>query len=262
MKALAFLLLTTALAGCASNGYRQFYQAHATAPAASAAVLLAGADRPRLQRVAADQYADTVQKYRSQGYALLGTAAFNGREEKPERALAQAKEIGATRVVLSSRYTGTRTDVMSVPMLTSDVAYTQGVATVNGRAVPYSGSHSVHGTVIVPMAVQVQLYDHVAAFLAKLREVPKSGLALAGLTAAQRKAYERNSGAVVEVVYEDSPAFRADVLEGDLVTAVDGRAVRTPEEAQAALAAAQQRGGNARLQILRDGRARELSLAF
>lgn len=262
MKTFAVLVLALALGGCATSGYRQFYQPVTPPPPAAAADYLDAGEAPQVIRTTPEAFATTVQQYRSRGYALLGTSFFNGRRERPGQAADQARELKATVVVLATRYTDTEIAVVPTPVLTSDIVYGSGIARIDGRPAPFRGSFTTFGTLSVPVTTQVRLYDHQAAYLVKLNRLPASGLVLTGLTPALRKAYERNTGAVVEVVLEDSPAFLADVLEGDLLTAVDGQAVRSPEAARAALEAAGQRGGAVVLQVLRDKQPRTLTLTL
>lgn len=258
MKLPVLLLLAASLGGCAASGYRQHYEPHQPPPAD--ARYLGENEAPLVVRVAPDAYADTVQRYRSRGHAVLGSATFSGRAEPRRAALAQARRVRATVVVLTSRYSGTATEIVPLHVPGTDLVPVHGVATIEGRRVPVRSYQAIYTTHVVPMATQVHLYDHVAAFLVRREAVPPAGLELTALTPPLRRLHERNSGAVVDVVHEDSPAFRADVLEGDLIVAVDGEPVASVAAAEAALAAAARRGGPLTLRLIREKAVRELTL--
>ena len=59
----------------------------------------------------------------------------------------------------------------------------------------------------------------------------KYGVSLADLTPKQRSEIERNTGAVIDVVVEDTPSFSANVISGDVLIAVDGEDVKNAEHA-------------------------------
>ena len=54
----------------------------------------------------------------------------------------------------------------------------------------------------------------------------KYGVSLIDLTPDSRQVYGRNTGAIVDIVYEGSPAFDANILGGDLIVSVNGSAVK------------------------------------
>lgn len=85
------------------------------------------------------------------------------------------------------------------------------------------------------------------------------GLALARLTPQVRSRLELPEGAegaVVAEVKPDSPAQKAGLRQGDVVTGVGSRAVTTPEEAAASIRSAAKGGKGLALRVLRDGQAR------
>lgn len=51
------------------------------------------------------------------------------------------------------------------------------------------------------------------------------------LTPEQRSALGRNSGVFLSVVYEETPAFDANVLVGDVLVAIDGQPVKNVDHA-------------------------------
>ena len=90
------------------------------------------------------------------------------------------------------------------------------------------------------------------------------GIALGALNAEARNALglpADSRGAVVAGVRPDSPASEAGLRPGDLLQAVGGQAVNTPEEAVAAIRAAERANdGAVALRVLRDGQGRFVAI--
>ena len=92
-------------------------------------------------------------------------------------------------------------------------------------------------------------YTYVAVFLRKRAFV--LGANVDALSAAQQAAVAPKFGVAVISVIDDSPATRAGLRAGDLITAVEGEPFTSPEEYQTKLNA--RAGGSARLTLLRGG---------
>jgi len=88
----------------------------------------------------------------------------------------------------------------------------------------------------------------------------KFGLFLVPLTPELRAKYERNAGALVDIVMEDSPAFTANVLPGDVLTEIDGKAVESNIQATALLRETQPASGVSSLKVLRNGTEKTLTV--
>ena len=74
----------------------------------------------------------------------------------------------------------------------------------------------------VPIIRQLRRYDHVAIYFVRRIGKPRFGFEYSDLEPDQRQALGRNTGAVVLIVIEKTPAFYANVVEGDVIIAVDG----------------------------------------
>jgi len=103
----------------------------------------------------------------------------------------------------------------------------------------------------------VARYDRWALYFAPL---PRTGLGvlLDRMSERQRQAAHGAGGLQVIAIRKGSPAARNDIVIGDVILAIDGRPVRDLQSYRAAIAAA--RGGNAALELLRDGKRRSLTL--
>lgn len=213
-----------ALGGCAS-GFKSFYRP--TAPAAQIANARAGApaETPELQHASypADAAIEAAARH---GYLVMGYSSFNGAHGSDSAALAEAKRVGADLVlVFDPRYTGTRSGEVPITTPTSHTTYYNGTATAygsGGSVTAYgSGSATTYGSHTTYIPIHVDRYDYLAVYLFK--EQVHTGFLLRRLTDAQRRAIGSNAGAYIYGVVDGSPAYRADVLAGDIITAADGR---------------------------------------
>ncbi len=88
------------------------------------------------------------------------------------------------------------------------------------------------------------------------------GVRVNDLTDAQRQRLERNTGAVVIKVYENTPAFFANILVGDVIIAVNGVPVGTAADAVAKLRAIDQSAGPATVTVIRRGAKKTITVRF
>ena len=88
------------------------------------------------------------------------------------------------------------------------------------------------------------------------------GVRLNDLSDAQRQRLERNTGAVVVIVYENTPAFFANILVGDVIIAVNGVPVGTASDAVGKLRAVAQSGKPATVTVIRRGAQKTIKVTF
>ena len=116
------------------------------------------------------------------------------------------------------------------------------------------------GNIGIGFAVPSKMVQHVVAQLREHGAVQRGWLGVSlqpidqDLAAAMRVADTR--GALVNAVEPDSPAAKAGLRAGDVITAIDGRAVNNPRDLAAGVADVAP-GRTATLAVLRDGAAME-----
>ncbi len=219
------------LAGCATSGYSQFYQnlpgvtpdkiaqARAAPPPKVPALEHAAGPGPQVQAA-----------YGRRGYVMIGYSSFNsGHSETDAGALAQGAKVQADLVVvISPQYTGSVTSTVPITTPTSQTSYTNGSATAygpGGSATAYGNSTTTtYGTQTTYVPMTVNRVDYGALYFFKQGHVT-FGANCRDATDAEHRALQSNRGAVVTFVVDGTPAFRADVLAGDMIVAIDGSPV-------------------------------------
>jgi hypothetical protein len=255
MKNILIALLVMGLAGCvAGNGYSKFYRSVPGATPEKIAQLRASppADTPLVTH--ASKFPDPKPFYQ-QGYAVIGYSSFNsGHNEPDSEAIAQAKKMGADLVVVvDPNYTGSVTSQIPLTTPTSTTSYTNGSATAYGSG----GSVSAYGnsttttygskTTYIPMTVN--RYNYGAVYFVKQKFI--LGVHWRPLKNEERQMLQSNSGLYVDVVVNDTPAFRNDILPGDIIESVNGQRVYDAKAASNLLG--QLKGQLVSISLYRDG---------
>jgi hypothetical protein len=220
-----WVVAATVISGCAS-GYSQFYRPVDRASTEQLAQRRA-APAPKDPGVdCLNQLTDEVwTAYARQGYVAIGQSAFNsGRAEPVSDAVAQARKVGADLViVIDPRYTGSTTTSIPITVPTAATSYTTANATAygsGGTVNAYGNSTTTtYGTQTTYVPMTVHRSDYGAVYLVKLKY--GFGAQWNDLTDVQRQKLKSNHGAVLTLIVNDTPAFRADFLPGDIVVAVN-----------------------------------------
>lgn len=199
------------------------------------------------------------------GYIIIGGSEFEGSVTVTEgQLMEQGKKVGADIVLFSSNFKGSSQSVVPFvqyhPGATS-TTYSSGTvhATAYGTGGRAYGTATYSGTSTTTspgsfstsmMPVTVHRYGYTATFLRKGRP-PVLGILPGEIPASIKKRLDRNSGAYVNIVIDDSPAFHSNILVGDIVIALNDTEIMTPQHLLRALQSMPTRTISVRL--IRDG---------
>lgn len=228
---LAALSLTV---GCVSIGgsednYAEFYTpASGITPSDIAAMRSAPpSGSPQVVHVASWD-SSVADIYARQGYVLIGYSGFtSGRSESDVDAINQGIAVGADLVViLSPEYQGTVTAGVPITTPNTTTSYSSGNATAYGAGGPVtaygSSTTTTYGssTSVLPITVQRSAYG--AGYFVKKHY--RFGAWYRDLTDSERQALQTNRGAYITTVVDNTPAYNADILPGDVIVAINGQA--------------------------------------
>lgn len=168
-------------------------------------------------------------------YLLVGYVAVNGRTIPPATITAKAKSVGAEVVLVSTKPGADRVEYQSVTRYSSGgAAVGFSTANVYGNGGSFNGTGTTvtalpgqTSTQMVPYAERT--FDTQLLFFRK-RRVGPFGLYLELVPAELRQSLGRNTGAYVVAVEDESPAFMADIVPGDILISADGAPIRTPAD--------------------------------
>lgn len=260
---LALLILLFPLTGCVS-GYKQFYTpAKAiTSEQITARRISPPPVIPLVERTAIRDPKEITDIYNKRGYVVIGHSSFNsGTNESDEAAIAQGKEVGADLVLIfTPKYTGSVTSNMPITTPTTSTSYSSGSATAYGAGRPVtaygSGTTTTYGSTTTYVPVTVHRNDYAAAYFVKQRF--SLGVFTRDLNDKERQDIQSNRGTVVQLVVDETPAFYADVLPGDIIQKIDGIDVTNAKHFSSLLN--ERSGKNISLNIARRGQIIEKSV--
>lgn len=238
---LTVLSLSLLLTACA-NPYNKFYTSHLT-PQSPLLEIISPSAVPEIIRVAPAQAASEVMKQQKEGYYLIGEANFNSQAVSDSLLNEQAKAVGASKVVAMNQYSHTEQGVRPLTLPHTTTAYHSGSVNSFGNYngsygnygnysgySNYSGMTTVHSTQTTYIPYKDDYYNYGAYFLARLMNVG-IGTYWEDLSTAETKKLGTNGGAKIALIIKNSPAFKADLLQDDIVLKVDGQKVNDSQHA-------------------------------
>jgi hypothetical protein len=274
MRFSTIFLLAVFLSGCATSGYKQFYNPYVDAKTLPEVQLLAGGQEPQV--FGTNNFDRDILILRSKKYIPIGYSSFNGGYEDTKNAAEQAKQIGATLVLVSSQFTNTQTTTSTLFLPDNKTTYHSGTGSgttsynsayggylgISNTNATYSGTSTTYGTKAVPITSHQRRYDQNAVYFVKTTKKFKFGFFINDLTPDQRAQFERNTGVLINVVIEDSPAFYSNVLAGDVIIAVDGHLVKNARHAMKLMADISPNQKSSKLTVIRNGTEKEIEVQF
>lgn len=252
MKIISILFISILMQGCAVSGYQKFYQSYGEMPEGSQLEFLQEWQEPHIVSAPAELFEDYIYQMRSRNYIPIGNSSFNGAYEDVRRAISQAKRVRAVLVIVASEHTETVSSTVPLTMPNTTTTFSSGSVYAGGGYGTYSGTQVSHGSQTVPITLNVRRYNQTAVYFVKNKSQPRYGLQLSSLPQEIRSSLGRNTGALVDVVIEESPAFYANVMRGDVVIAVDGREVRSAEHAGELLMGTPKDAVSSTLKVIRE----------
>jgi PDZ domain len=255
---IALLATLLALSGCAVNGFAKYYNSSPNAEVVKTKPSYIKPPKvPTVYLHSNDPKAD-AKHLQEDGYYLVGTSSFFGPEKTGTKqgAIEQGEKVGAALIMIKSSYRDTLTGTMPLTLPNAPQ-----VATVNTSGTVYgsggSGSYNSTSTVTMPggnttynIPYAVTRSDFFASYWVALDPSKmRFGAYWDALPADARSRLQRNTGVIVLIVVRSTPAFRANILEGDILLKINGEdivGVREFEGQQAKFA-----GQNVELSIVR-----------
>lgn len=233
---LVILGVSTLLQGCATP-FAQFYHDQtggADLTKLPSVVLPTG--EPRVFR--GNEPEQDALNMLENNYILVGYSSFNGANVDENGAVAQARKVNASVVILYSKYTGSVSG--SIPLTLPDTQTSStslyGSAYGSGGYASYSGTAytTTYGSKTIYIPYMVHRSDYLATYWIK-RKPPIFGMLIRDLTPEIRQQIGSNKGMLVYAVIKGSPAFEADILKGDVLRKIGNISIVDQESFQHAL---------------------------
>ena len=188
------------------------------------------------------------------GYAMIGYSSYNAANVDENAMLSQAKKVHAAVVLEYSQYTNTVSGSLPLTRPDNQTSYTslygssygsRGYATYSGTA-----QTTTYGTRTTYVPFSINRYDVLATYWVRLAPQP-FGVHARELDPETRQKIGSNKGLIVIAVIKGSPAFRADVLPGDVLRGIGDTELYDINSMQEA--ASSYAGQKVRVDLLRNG---------
>jgi hypothetical protein len=275
MKAIiSIALFGCLLSGCATNPFSQFYTSYTNQiPHTVQQRFTPASANPKLFSTTPQKHLEDGRQLEEQNYVCIGMAGFRGGNPTQTQLVQQAKKVGADLVLWASEYSHTEQGVMPLMSYQPGQSYTTqtyGTATANaygsgGSAYGY-GTYSGTSTTTTPgtyntqfMPYQRAVYEHGASFWRRTKP-GVFGVGVNPIPPQMRSSLQRNTGAIVEIVMQESPAFRANILRGDVIIQIGDREIATVDDFSNAVGALA--GRKATVKVIREGQTRDIEVQF
>lgn len=192
---LIFVLILVLFAVCSCTSMRDFYEPWYEEGVIPEECFLKDGEEPKVY-YSSDLDSD-IYYLRSNYFMIIGDCTYNGPSDSSLKSevLSLCRDKGATIGLYGYNYTGTNTGIYST-----------------GR---YITSYNIN-------RYDYQVYLFVPMPDDLLFERSRIGMFYIDMDSSERLSSKRNVGAYVSVVYEDSPAFYANISRGDVISEVNG----------------------------------------
>ena len=195
------IVVATLLSGCASPVYKYFTPMQVTNATEPISCI-----NPQVTVI--QSIDPNMQKVLRQGWVEVGYSSWNDEASDIQSDLIKkAKEINACLVLVYKKQSGSEIEEMPVDGYAPSPFFGGG----------YYGSYYGGFTSYAPYTVYLYQYD--IFFLTKMERF-YTGLYVADLDDKSRKLIQSNKGVVVTLVVNESPAYNADIIPGDIITKV------------------------------------------
>lgn len=220
IKALILTLMLSSLAACA-NPFVKFYHPNVYYDASRRV----GVPMQIPEVVVGSDPQQDYKNYMEAGYVVIGTSSFNGPSGKYglDDATDEGYKVRADLIIVYSHYTNTVSGVMpwtiphtetSMTNMNGSMYGSEGMTTFNGTA-----TTTTYGSQTTYIPYSINRSDYFAVYLAKVK--PRIGVYFNNLDDQERQTIGSNSGVIVNMVVDQSPAFNANILPGDIILKVN-----------------------------------------
>jgi len=208
-SSLILVFLAVCLAGCI-NMFSLSYEPYELSQNLGPYVYLGDQQQPRVMRsTSPDDFDSQFKILLAQHYVPIGISDFTlAASPNLQGVSEQAKKINALVVLEGARYAGTeyQTVMQAVPIRTTTVEAERNDASTT-KVVRQE-------TEYVPVTQAYDQYQFTAIYFAKSEYKSALGIYAIDIPPSLRDKLQRNTGAVIKIVYEESPAFNANLMGG------------------------------------------------
>ena len=212
------------LLGC-TNNYEKFYVDELSKSTIDRSRLIPTVGEPEIIS-GSDNKSEDSNRMHEDGYIMIGYSSFHATGgATPENLLTQAKKVGAAKVLYYQKYMSTETGTTQLTLPTTETTYHSGTVSAYGSGGnsaygSYGGTSTTYGTQTTNIPYTRHRYDYGASYWIK-QKMPVFGVRVRDPNTQERSDAGTNKGAIIIATIRGGPAYKADLVPGDLITKVN-----------------------------------------
>lgn len=255
------ILLLLSFSGCSSNGYSKFYTSNFTVEEYNTLkndidlVFLKEGEEPKI--FSTDDINRDGKILMSKNYSPIGYSDFYGPLESESNLISQAKKVRATMVLCTWEYRNTNTNTGSYTIPTTN--YETGTVYSGGQTAYYTGTTTESKS--VPYSYSTDVYDQSTVFFVKNNKKYDLGINYEKISREKRIEIDQD-GILITMLYEDTPAYRSNLLVKDIIIKINNEKIKELEEFWKKINKYKKTEGKCVLTVVRNGVNKNININF
>jgi serine protease Do len=220
MKTITIFILAIFLISCTStNPYTRFYYNNLGENTVSDIPdFILPCEEPKLYT--SNNIERDLNKLIMNNYHLVGYSFFNADNANNDLAISHAKTVGAALVLIKNKYPDTVSGSIPLELPATQMSTSSRSGSAGGYSYSYSSNNRTITTKTYNKAFNKSKFDYIALYFVENGPL-KLGIQMIDIPLDVRKTLKRNRGAFVQYVKNDSPAFYANIVPGDIIVKVN-----------------------------------------
>jgi len=242
---ISFLLFS-----CATiNPYSKYYVDHLAGKLVSdMPEFIISTDEPKLY--SSSNIESDLEQLIMNNYVLIGYSSFNAGNVNQHLAVEHAKAVGASLILVTSQYTNTVSGNIPLELPKTEKSKTKHSGTIGGDYFSGTSNTTTQTTKTYNIPYNTRRFDYGALYFVKNKPLTL-GIYSSDIPLELRKVIKRNRGVLVKLIINDSPAFYADIIPGDVIIKIADIDINNYEEFKSVLK--KYKGQKTKFEIIRDG---------
>jgi serine protease Do len=218
------VLLLPLLTNCAKNGYTEFYDDYGVEDGR-----VKINSNPEIYSTSKNNIDEDIKQVRRNNYYTVGHSFFTGASDNVHNATKAAIKKNADLVLYYEEFMNSSTTNTSMSVPDTQTSYHSGSVNSSGGYGSYSGTSTTYGTRQVPISITRHYYDFGAVFFRQFKMKPRVGFDSDHCTDQQKKQIQKNQCWYITLIFNDTPAYRQNLMEGDIFMSINGHNVYNGE---------------------------------
>ena len=211
------IVIVPLLTNCVKNGYIEFYDDYTAGE-----VRPNKNSNPEVYGTSKNNIDEDVHRLQRNLYYVIGESFFMGASDRAHNVTKAAISKDADLVLVYEEYRDSTTTNTTMSVPDTQTSYHSGSVSSSGGYGSYYGTTTTYGSRNIPISITHHYYDFGSVFFRKFEKKPRIGINGFDCGEQQKKQIQKNQCLFIGIVYNDTPAFRQNLMEGDIFISING----------------------------------------